>query len=97
MIKIIDGWFYETDKYQYTLIHVYEREKMNFGTKETTGEMKTIREEIGYFKSLELMLVKLCELLAKEKITTGKITTIEEHIQELRTIKNQLSELVMPF
>lgn len=33
MIKIIDGWFYTADENQYTLIHVYEREKMKFGTK----------------------------------------------------------------
>lgn len=59
--------------------------------------MKTIREGIGYFKSLALMLVRLTELLAKEKIAAGEITTIEEHIQALRTIKEQLSELVMPF
>ena len=97
MIKIIDGWFYTADENQYTLIHVYEREKMKFGTKETTGEMKTIREEIGYFKSLALMLVRLTELLAKEKIAAGEIATIEEHIQALRTTEEQLSELVMPF
>ena len=97
MIKIIDGWFYTADENQYTLIHIFDREKISFETREKTGEMKTVRKEVGYFKSLELMLVRHTELLAKEKIAAGKIKTIEEHIQVLRTIKNQLSELVMPF
>ena len=97
MIKIIDGWYYEVDELQYTLIHIYECEKMKFGTKEKTGEIKTVRSEIGYFRNLELMLIRVAELIAKEKVAAGEITTIREHIQELKNIKSQLSELVKPF
>lgn len=97
MIKIIDGWYYEVDEFNYSLIHEYEREKVIFGTNEKTGEMKTVKEYIGHFRSMTDMLIKLTRVLAREKITSGEITTIEEHIQTLRTIKEQLSELVMPF
>lgn len=97
MIKILDGWFYEVDEFNYSLIHEYEREKGVFGTNEKTGEMKTVKEYVGHFRSMADMLVKLTRILAREKIAAGEIATIEEHIQALRTIKEQLSELVMPF
>lgn len=97
MIKIIDGWYYEVDEFNYSLIHKYEREKGVFGTNEKTGEMKTVKEYIGHFRSMADMLIKLTRILAREKIAAGEIATIEEHIQALRTIKEQLLELVMPF
>lgn len=95
MIKIIDGWFYEYDGTQYILFREEEREVYNKVKKEKRfGVVKTT---IGYFPKIEAMLLKMTELMAKAKIDSGEITTLEQHIQELRNIKNQLSDIVMPF
>lgn len=97
MVKIIDGWYYEVEEKQYTLIHQYNYEGVKFGTKEKTGEVKQKNEIIGYYVTLSEMLIKLTKLLAKEKVDNGEIKTIEEHVQALRTIKNELEEILNPF
>ena len=97
MIKIIDGWYYIVDENEYTLIHEYEYESIDFLTREKTGEIKTKRVEVGYFTTLAAMLEKLVVLLAKEKIYNGEITTIQQHIEQLRKIKDELESIIMPF
>lgn len=97
MIKIKDDWYYEFDGVQYTLIHIYEKEMTAFGSKEKTGEVREVREMIGYYSTMTAMLLKLTTLLAKEKIDSGEIKTIEQHITALKTIKEEIESLVMPF
>lgn len=97
MIKICDGWYYTADENEYTLIHEYEYEPCKFGTKEKTGEIKTRRVEVGYFTTLSAMLTKLVTILGKEKIASGEITTLSEHIEELRRIKTELENDILPF
>ena len=97
MIKICDGWYYSADDNEYTLIHEYEYESKDFQTREKTGEIKTKRVEVGYFTSLAAMLTKLVTILGKEKIASGEITTLSEHIEELRRIKTELENDILPF
>lgn len=97
MIKIINGWYYSVDEYQYILIHEYEKEKGVFGKGEKTGEMKEVKETVGYYSNLSTMLIQLTKILAKEKIDNGEIKTIEQHIKELNKIKNELESVVNPF
>ena len=97
MIKIIDGWFYSVDDNEYTLLHEYEYEGIDKYTKEKTGEIKKRFVERGYFTSLSAMLEKLAVLLAKEKIYNGEITTIQQHIEQLRKIKDELESIIIPF
>ena len=95
MIDIINGWYYEFDSTQYILYHEVEREIRNVKTKET--RIGTVRETIGYFSSISTMLVKMTQLMAKDKIDNGEISTIEKHIEELNKIKNQLVDIINPF
>lgn len=97
MIKILDDWYYEFDGVQYTLIHIYEKEMTAFGSKEKTGEVREVREMIGYYSTMTATLLKLTTLLAKEKIDNGEIKTIEQHITALKTIKEEIESLVVPF
>ena len=97
MIEIIDGWFYEADESQYTLIHEYQKEMTEFGTGQKTGEIRTIQEVIGYYTSIASMIIKLSKLLALERIRNGEIKTIEQHITALREIKEQLENTILPF
>ena len=97
MIKICDGWYYSADDNEYTLIHEYEYESKDFQTREKTGEIKTKRVEVGYFTTLAAMLEKLVVILAKEKIASGEITTLSEHVEELRRIKQELENDILPF
>lgn len=90
MIKIIDNWFYKIDDFQHILIHQYERPKIDFKTKKKTDEMISKTEEVGYFPSLEEMLMKLAKILVKEKYDRGEINSLQEHIRELRRIKAEL-------
>lgn len=95
MIDIINGWYYEFDGTQYILYHEAEREIRNVKTKET--RIGTVRETIGYFSNISTMLVKMAQLMAKEKIDNGEIATIEKHIEELNKIKSQLVGAINPF
>lgn len=90
MIKIIDGWFYKIDDFQYILIHQYERPKIDFKTKQKTDEMISKTEEVGYFPTLEEMLMKLAKILVKEKYDRGEINSLQEHIRELQKIRAEL-------
>lgn len=97
MVKIRDGWYYSTDDNEYVLIHEYEYEGIDRITKAKTGEIKTKRVEVGYFTTLAAMLTKLVTILGKEKIASGEITTLSEHIEELRRLKTELENDVLPF
>lgn len=92
MIGIIDGWSFTIDEHQYILIHQYMREKQDFKTRKGTGEMVEKREEVGYFSTLEGMLCRLAQILAKEKVDAGSIATIKGYIIELREITKMLHD-----
>lgn len=92
-ITITDGWSFTADENQYILIHTYLKERIDFKTRKGTGEMVEKREEVGYFKTVTAMLRRLAELLAREKIAEGEITTVKEYIDELERIEKRLHEI----
>lgn len=93
MVNIIDGWSFDVDDHQYILIHSYTREKLDFKTKQGTGEMVERREEVGYFMTVTAMLRRLAEILAREKMADGKIKTIRNYIDELERIEENLRKM----
>lgn len=93
MVSIIDGWSFDVDDHQYILIHSYTREKLDFKTKQGTGEMVEKREEVGYFTTVTAMLRRLAEILVREKIAEGQIQTIRDYINELERIEKKLREM----
>lgn len=93
MVNIIDGWSFDVDDHQYILIHSYTREKLDFKTKQGTGEMVEKREEVGYFKTVAAMLRRLAEILVKEKVADGQIQTIRDYISELERVEKNLWEM----
>lgn len=82
MVKIIDGWYYDKDQYQYILYHEYEKDIINIKTRET--RRGTVTDTVGYYTSLEAMLSKIAQVMADDKIVTGEVTTIQEHIEALK-------------
>ena len=97
MVKIIDGWYYEYDGMQYILIHEFERERFEFRSKKKTGEIRCVKDIVGYFSTLSAMVVKLVALLAIEKISSGEITTIEQYIETLKKYKEEIENHILPF
>lgn len=93
MVSIIDGWSFDVDDHQYILIHSYTREKLDFKTKQGTGEMVEKREEVGYFQTVTGMLRRLAEILAREKIADGQIKTIRNYIDELEKVEENLRKM----
>lgn len=93
MVRIIDGWFFKKDEFQYILVHEYQKERMEFGSKKPTGEFVTKQDEVGYFKSLRGMLRRLAEILVKDKVDEGKIATIREYIDELEKLEQELCNI----
>ena len=93
MVQIIDGWSFNCDEQQYILVHTFMYEKKTFKTREATGEFVEKREDVGYFKTVTAMLRRLAEILAKEKVADGQITTIREYIAELERIEKRLREV----
>jgi hypothetical protein len=93
MVGIIDGWSFDVDDHQYILIHSYTREKLDFKTKQGTGEMVEKREEVGYFMTVTAMLRRLAEILAREKITDGQIKTVRNYIDELEKVEENLRKM----
>ena len=93
MVNIIDGWSFDVDDHQYILIHSYTRAKLDFKTKQGTGEMVEKREEVGYFMTVTAMLRRLAEILAREKITDGQIRTVRNYIDELEKVEENLRKM----
>lgn len=93
MIRIIDGWFFKKDEFQYILVHEYQKERMEFGSKKPTGEFVTKQDEVGYFNSLRGMLRRLAEILVKDKVDDEAITTIREYIDELERLEQELCRI----
>lgn len=93
MVDIIDGWSFKVDEYQYTLVHTYTREKLDFKTRKPTGEMTEKSEDVGYFATVVGMLRKLAEILVKEKVADGQIQTISDYIDELERIEKMLHKM----
>lgn len=93
MVGIIDGWSFDVDDHQYILIHSYTREKLDFKTKQGTGEMVEKREEVGYFMTVTAMLRRLAEILVREKMTDGQIKTIRDYIDELERVEENLRKM----
>lgn len=93
MVSIIDSWSFDVDDHQYILIHSYTREKLDFKTKQGTGEMVEKREEVGYFTTVTAMLRRLAEILVREKMVDGQIKTIRNYIDELEKVEENLREM----
>lgn len=93
MVSIIDGWSFDLDNHQYILIHSYTREKLDFKTKQGTGEMVEKREEVGYFTTVTAMLRRLAEILVREKMADGQIKTIRDYIDELEKVEENLRKM----
>lgn len=93
MVSIIDGWSFDVDDHQYILIHSYTREKLDFKTKQGTGELVEKREEVGYFMTVTAMLRRLAEILAREKIADGQIKSIRNYIDELGKVEENLRKM----
>lgn len=94
MIKIIDGWYFKADDFQYILIHEYEKPKGVFGKVGIqSDEMITKRDEVGYFPTVTEMLRRLAEILVKEKIADSNIETVKDYIDELERIEKRLREI----
>lgn len=92
-VIITDGWSFTADENQYILVHTYIKPKVDFKTRKPTGEMVEKREEVGYFKTVTVMLRRLAEILVKEKMRDGQIQTIRDYIGELERIEKKLREM----
>lgn len=94
MIKILDGWYFKIDEFQYVLVHEYQKAKGVFGKVGVdSGEMVTKQDEVGYFSTVTAMLRRLAEFLVREKIDAGEIATIKEYIDEMERIEKRLHEV----
>lgn len=94
MIKILDGWYFKIDEFQYVLVHEYQKAKGIFGKVGVdSGEMVTKQDEVGYFSTVTAMLRRLAEFLVREKIAAGEIATIREYIDEMERIEKKLHEV----
>ena len=93
MVQIIDGWSFNCDEQQYILVHTFMKEKKDFKTRKGTGEFVEKCDEVGFFKTVTAMLRRLAEILVKEKIEAGQITTIREYIAELERVEKRLREV----
>ncbi len=94
MVKILDGWYFKIDEFQYVLVHKYEKAKGVFGKVGVdSGEVVTKQDEVGYFKTVTAMLRRLAEILAREKVADGQIQTVRDYINELERIEKKLHEI----
>ena len=95
MIKILDGWYFKMDEFQYVLVHEYQKAKGVVGKVGVdSGEMVTKQDEVGYFRTVTAMLRRLAEFLVRDKIAEGEIKTIREYIDEMERIEKRLHEMV---
>ena len=95
MVKILDGWYFKMDEFQYVLVHKYEKAKGVFGKVGVdSGEVVTKQDEVGYFRTVTAMLRRLAEFLVRDKIAEGEIKTIREYIDEMERIEKRLHEMI---
>ena len=94
MIKILDGWYFKIDEFQYVLVHEYQKAKGVFGKVGVdSGEVVTKQDEVGYFRTVTAMLRRLAEILVREKVADGQIQTVRDYIDELERIEKKLHEV----
>ena len=94
MIKILDGWYFKIDEFQYVLVHEYQKAKGVFGkVGADSGEIVVKQDEVGYFRTVTAMLRRLAEILAREKVADGQIQTVRDYIDELERIEKKLHEI----
>ena len=97
MIKITDSYYYEADGTQYTLIHKGIRFKTDKHTKKETAESVSFTETLGYYTTLETLLKACAKRITAERINSGAITTLSEHISELKQLKSSFEQLLADF
>ena len=83
MIHIIDSWYFSADGMQYVLTQRIKTSKGN-----------TIDKAVGFFTSLNHLLERLLQILAKEEIDKGNIKTISDYISSYNEIAEKLSSIV---
>lgn len=83
MIHIIDSWYFSADGMQYVLTQ-----------RITTSKGNTIDKAVGFYTSLNHLLERLLQILAKEEIDKGNIETISDYISSYNEIAEKLNSIV---
>lgn len=94
MVKICKHYYYEHDGNCFILHFRCIRNKIDIKTKTETNEKIKSDIVMGYYTSISSMLSAVAIHITNRKIENGTITTIEEHINELKALKDQLKEMV---
>lgn len=97
LIYIVDSYYYAIEDNQYVLYECGTRNKIDIKTKKPTGEMKEYQDCLGYFHTLEAMLNKLIRVWGNDKAQKNNISTVSEHIQILKDIREDVLNVTKGF
>ena len=90
MVKLIDDYYMDADEHQYIL-------KRKVGYKKADGTQAEREDSIGYFTSIENLVVALSDKLLREEIQNEKIKDLFFCVEELRDIRASLYEIINVF
>ena len=93
-IHLLDNYYYTADKYQYILVCKETRKKLELGTKRQLDEEIEAVSVLGYYLTLQQMLVNCANLLARNAVANEQVTTLNENIQMLNNTYNTLLNAV---
>lgn len=95
MVKITNGYFFETDRKQFTLYAREKREKIDFKTRKPTGEIIEADRFIGYYTNISAMLIAAADDALAKECADGQIETIHDYLERYREIVNDLRNAVL--
>lgn len=92
-VHIIDNYYLTSDEYQYILKKCGTRNKIDRKTKKILDEMIDYEETIGYYGSINSMLLDLAKRVNREDLRNGEFETLEECIDHVKSYYEKLLKI----
>lgn len=91
MIKIIEGYGFEQDRFCYTLYETGVREKKDFQTRKATGQKVEYADVIGYYGDMNAMLNACLKHATMRAAETKNIENIHGYLFAMKEIQEKIS------
>lgn len=85
MIHVIDDYYINADKYQYTAI---------LDTHAIDKDNKIVYSTIGYYQTVKDAVIGISKHLQKKLANTNAVMELNEYLKSCEMLNNQLKEIV---
>lgn len=94
MIKIIEGYGFEHDSQQFILYRTGKREKLEFGTKNKTGQIVEYKELVGFYTNLATVCMAVLNLETKRAAESAGVDNLGDYLAIMERISQEIKAAV---